>query len=61
MSSQYQDDQEWLDAYEKEIKENVKEIKKLKKHLKQYQDNKICMACHELRTICHALGDCVRF
>ena len=61
MSSQYQDDQEWLDQYEKKIEENIKEIKKLRKHLKQYQNNEICMTCHELRTICHTLGDCVRF
>ena len=63
MSSQYQDDQEWLDHYEKQLGETVlclkrqnKKIKEIKKHLKQYQNNEICMNCHEHVDICSQIG-----
>ena len=56
MSSQYQDDQEWLDQYEKQVKKQNQEIKELKKHLKQYQNNEICMNCHEHVDICSRIG-----
>ena len=56
MSSQYQDDQEWLDQYEKQVKKQNQEIKELKKHLKQYQNNEICMTCHEHVDICSQIG-----
>jgi len=56
MSSQHQDDQEWLDQYEKQVKKQNQEIKELKKHLKQYQNNEICMNCHEHVDICSRIG-----
>ena len=56
MSSQHQDDQEWLDQYEKQVKKQNQEIKELKKHLKQYQNNEICMTCHEHVDICSQIG-----
>jgi hypothetical protein len=56
MSSQYQDDQEWLDHYEKQVKKQNQEIKEIKKHLKQYQNNEICMNCHEHVDICSQIG-----
>ena len=59
MSSQYQDDQEWLDHHEKKAEKNAQEIKELKKHLKQYQNNEICMTCHEHIDICSQIGGCL--
>ena len=56
MSSQHQDDQEWLDHYEKQVKKQNQEIKEIKKHLKQYQNNEICMNCHEHVDICSQIG-----